>query len=87
MGKGYTNGVPNLRERCWGLFKYYQIRIRLRAGLSDPTDPSHLLDRRLRDSMFSSRRVNVEKIRSELVLIDRSVGICRALILPYYDRR
>lgn len=32
-GKGmeYTNGVPNLRERRW-LFKYYQIRIRLRVG-------------------------------------------------------
>lgn len=26
MGEGYTNGVPNLRERRW-LFKYYQIRI------------------------------------------------------------
>lgn len=86
MGEGYTNGVPNLREWRW-LFKYYQIRIRLRAGLSDPTDPSHLLDRRPRDSMFSPRRVNVGEIRSELALIDRSAGICRALILPRYGRR
>ncbi|KAL0127890.1 hypothetical protein PUN28_003268 [Cardiocondyla obscurior] len=50
MGKRmHTNGVPNLRERRW-LFKYYQIRIRLRAGLSDSTDPSHLPDRGPRDS-------------------------------------
>lgn len=44
-------------------------------------------DRRPRDSMFSLRRVNVGKIRSELVLIDRSTGICWALILPRYGRR
>lgn len=60
---GNANGVPNLRERDAGLFKYYQIRIRLRAGLSDPAAILPISDRRpLRFLCLSSprERVNIK---------------------------
>jgi len=62
-----TNGVPNLRERRW-LFKYYQIRIRLRAELSDlPSIRARVRSKgSLSLSLSLSRRLNIEEIRSEL---------------------
>lgn len=42
-GEGIHKRRAEFTRAMLGLFKYYQIRIRLRAELSDPTDPSHLL--------------------------------------------
>lgn len=80
-GMGYTNGVPNLRERRW-LFKYYQIRIRLRAGGLAILPILPISDRRFRNSTLFPRRVNIREIRSQFTLIDRSARIYRVLILP-----